>query len=157
MDYQRRLGERLRSIRTQQDLTLQDVEERSGGRWKAVVVGSYERGDRAVSLAKLAELARFYGVPVAELLPEPPQDEVEPSSASPPPRVVLDLTALEQQLEPGLEPVSRYAHTIQLQRGDYNGRILTLRGTDLNSLAVLYGVTTEELIDRLRRTGLLAG
>jgi transcriptional regulator with XRE-family HTH domain len=60
---------KLRAIRQQQGLSLHGVEQKSGGRWKAVVVGSYERGDRAVTVQKLAELADFYGVPVAELLP----------------------------------------------------------------------------------------
>ena len=69
-DYAHALGARLRSIRAQQGLSLHGVEEKSEGRWKAVVVGSYERGDRAVTVAKLAELAEFYGVPVAELLPD---------------------------------------------------------------------------------------
>ena len=69
-DYAHALGARLRSIRAQQGLCLHGVEEKSEGRWKAVVVGSYERGDRAVTVAKLAELAEFYGVPVAELLPD---------------------------------------------------------------------------------------
>ena len=50
------------------DLSLHGVEEKSDNRWKAVVVGSYERGDRAVTVQKLAELADFYGVPVSELL-----------------------------------------------------------------------------------------
>src|SRR5690606_22454217 len=54
---QRALGARLREARRARGLTLQDVEERSGGRWKAVVIGSYERGDRAVSAARLTELA----------------------------------------------------------------------------------------------------
>ena len=69
-DYAKSLGARLRSIRQQQGLSLQGVEEKSAGRWKAVVVGSYERGDRAVTVSRLAELADFYRVPVAELLPE---------------------------------------------------------------------------------------
>src|SRR5205809_7583540 len=69
-DYAKSLGARLRSIRQQQGLSLQGVEEKSAGRWKAVVVGSYERGDRAVTVSRLAELAEFYRVPVAELLPE---------------------------------------------------------------------------------------
>ena len=46
------------------------VEATSEGRWKAVVVGSYERGDRAVTVQRLAELAEFYGVPLVELLPD---------------------------------------------------------------------------------------
>ena len=69
-EYAKSLGARLRSIRQQQGLSLQGVEEKSSGRWKAVVVGSYERGDRAVTVSRLAELADFYRVPVAELLPE---------------------------------------------------------------------------------------
>src|SRR5438067_13757931 len=69
-EYAKSLGARLRSIRQQQGLSLQGAEEKSAGRWKAVVVGPYERGDRAVTVSRLAELADFYRVPVAELLPE---------------------------------------------------------------------------------------
>ena len=64
------LGAKLRAVRSQQGLSLHGVEEKSQGRWKAVVVGSYERGDRAVTVQRLSELAEFYGVPVGELLPE---------------------------------------------------------------------------------------
>jgi transcriptional regulator with XRE-family HTH domain len=46
-EFAKQLGARLRAIRQQQGLSLQGVEEKSGGRWKAVVVGSYERGVRA--------------------------------------------------------------------------------------------------------------
>src|SRR5258708_40280361 len=67
--YAKALGQRLRAIRVQQGLSLHGVEEKSRGRWKAVVVGSYERGDRAVTGQRLSELAEFYGVPVHELLP----------------------------------------------------------------------------------------
>jgi len=63
------LGARLRDVRQREGLSLQRVEQRSGGRCKAVVVGSYDRGDRAVTVQKLAELARFYGVPMSLLLP----------------------------------------------------------------------------------------
>ena len=73
-DYSRALGARLRAIRNQQGLSLQGVEDKSHGRWKAVVVGSYERGDRAVTVQRLSELAVFYGVPVSELLPDPPAE-----------------------------------------------------------------------------------
>jgi hypothetical protein len=41
-EYAKSLGARLRSIRQQQGLSLQGVEEKSAGRWKAVVVGSYD-------------------------------------------------------------------------------------------------------------------
>lgn len=63
------VGEKLRLVRRERAWSLQTVEEKSGGRWKAVVVGSYERADRAITIARLLELADFYGVPVTEFLP----------------------------------------------------------------------------------------
>lgn len=68
-DYQRQLGARLRHVRQSLGLSLFAVEEKSGGVWKAVVIGSYERGDRAITVARLSSLAAFYGVPVPSLLP----------------------------------------------------------------------------------------
>ena len=155
LEYQRRLGGRLRAIRQQQGLTLQQVEELSGGRWKAVVVGSYERGDRAVSVAKLAELSEFYNVPVSELLPKEDLNAVRTTAAAA--KVMLDLRKLSRSdLDPDLRPVSRFAHTIQLQRGDFNGNVLTIRGEDLRALSVIYGTDPEELVIRLEDEGVLA-
>src|SRR5712671_7428183 len=88
-DYAKALGAKLRGIRQQQGLSLHGVEQKSAGRWKAVVVGSYERGDRAVTVSRLAELAEFYRVPVAELLPE--GSGVRHESAG---KIVLDLEKL---------------------------------------------------------------
>ncbi|HEY4631271.1 MAG TPA: helix-turn-helix transcriptional regulator, partial [Blastococcus sp.] len=89
-DYSRALGARLRAIRNQQGLSLQGVEDKSHGRWKAVVVGSYERGDRAVTVQRLSELAVFYGVPVSELLPDPRPSSAVTSST----KIVLNLESL---------------------------------------------------------------
>ncbi len=154
--YQERLGERLRYIRQQQGLTLQQVEEKSGGRWKAVVVGSYERGDRAVSVAKLADLAAFFGVPIAELLPvgETPSP---PGPADAAPAVMVDLTRLSRDgaVESSLRPLVRYVSSVQVQRGDYNGQVLTLRRGDLRSLAIVLGLETEDLVEVLENRGLL--
>lgn len=156
-DYQRRLGSRLRAIRQQQGLTLQQVEEISSGKWKAVVVGSYERGDRAVSVAKLAELSEFYNVPVSELLPKEEMAAATAAAVAGPGRVMLDLRKLSRpDLDPELRPVSRFAHTIQLQRGDYNGNVLTIRGEDLRALSVIYGTDPEELVIRLEDEGIIA-
>ena len=153
-DYQKRLGARLRAIRQQQGLTLQQVEEVSGGRWKAVVVGSYERGDRAVSVAKLAELSEFYNVPVSELLPK---EDLPSSAQTATSKIMLDLRKLSRaDLDPELRPVSRFAHTIQLQRGDFNGNVLTIRGEDLRALSVIYGTDPEDLVIRLEDEGVLA-
>lgn len=146
-EYARALGGRLRAIRTQQGLSLHGVEEKSQGRWKAVVVGSYERGDRAVTVQRLSELAEFYHVPVSELLP----GALPGGAAEPPPRLVLDLEALSSVPPERSGPLQRYTATIQSQRGDYNGRVLSIRQDDLRTLAVIYDQSpsslTEELID----------
>src|SRR5438309_8251817 len=70
--YARRVGERLRAIRKQKGLSLQDVEGASNQEFKASVLGAYERGERAISVPRLQRLARFYSVPVDRLLPEDP-------------------------------------------------------------------------------------
>jgi transcriptional regulator with XRE-family HTH domain len=145
-EYAKALGARLRAIRTQQGLSLHGVEEKSRGRWKAVVVGSYERGDRAVTVQRLSELADFYGVPVSELLPEGHSTPAsEPAS-----RIIIDLEQLSSVPAEKAAPLARYAATIQSQRGDYNGRVLSIRQEDLRSLALIYdaspGALTEQLI-----------
>jgi transcriptional regulator with XRE-family HTH domain len=151
-DYARALGARLRAIRTQQGLSLHGVEKKSKGRWKAVVVGSYERGDRAVTVQKLAELADFYGVPVSELLPE----GRTASSATPAQKIVLNLERLFQLPPDQVGPLARYAQAIQSQRGDYNNKVLSIRGEDLRSLSIIYDLSEGELTERLIEWGVLA-
>lgn len=68
-DNTKAIGDKLRAARVRRGLSLAAVQEKSGGRWKGVVVGSYERGDRNITAAKLLELASFYDLPVSELLP----------------------------------------------------------------------------------------
>jgi transcriptional regulator with XRE-family HTH domain len=149
-DRQRTIGQRLRRIRHQQGLSLAEVEQRSAGAWKAVVVGAYERGDRAVTVTRLARLAAFYGVPLPELLPAP--READGGAAD---RIVLDLTRLEAVGPAAVTAVARFARRIQRLRGDHNGRVLTLRGADVSTLAVAVGEEPGKLVDTLRARGLL--
>jgi len=150
-EYAKALGTRLRAIRTQQGLSLHGVEEKSQGHWKAVVVGSYERGDRAVTVQRLAELADFYGVPVGELLPGASGS----AAVEPPPRIVIDLERLSGVPADQAAPLARYAATIQSQRGDYNGKVLSIRTEDLRSLAVIYDASPVALTDQLISWGVL--
>ncbi len=152
-DYAKALGARLRAIRQQQGLSLYGVEQKSRGRWKAVVVGSYERGDRAVTVSRLAELAEFYGVPLQELLPG--RSSTFGAGTEPSTRLVLDLERLgEIELEEA-SLLARYVASIQAQRGDYNGRVLSIRQEDLRTLAVLYDTPPSELAARFTSWGVL--
>jgi transcriptional regulator with XRE-family HTH domain len=67
--YAQALGANLRRARARSGLSLGAVEKLSGGAFKGVAVGSWERGDRAAPVSRLAQLARFYGVTVADILP----------------------------------------------------------------------------------------
>ena len=151
-NYAKALGMRLRAIRQQQGLSLQGVEEKSDGLWKAVVVGSYERGDRAVTVQRLSELAEFYGVPMNELLPG--AHELGAAREAPP-KLVLDIERLQQLDLNDAAPLSRFTASIQSMRGDYNGRVLSIRQEDLRSLAVIYDETPSQLTDQLISWGVL--
>ena len=63
------LGFRLRTARLQAGHSLGQVEKHSGGRFKAVSIGSYERGDRAITVQKITDYADWLGVPVSALIP----------------------------------------------------------------------------------------
>lgn len=152
-DYSRVLGDRLRKIRIQKNMSLQDVQTASEGRWKAAVVGAYERGDRNVTVTKLAELAEFYGVPVSEIIPD--DGPTAPGELPGRRRVVLDLESLDNVPVHDRDPISRFASAIQVQRGDFNGRVLTIREDDLMALALLYQTSANELARRLDDWGLL--
>lgn len=155
------LGERLRRVRQQQGSSLHDVEQRSGGELKASVVGAYERGERSVSITRLHRLADFYRVPVGELLPDPAEGshgghdtatEQSPSLALA--DVIVDLVALERS--PAADPaLLRYVESIQARRGDYNGRVLTVRSGDLDTLAAVLDTSPDDLRTRLTEAGIV--
>ena len=156
---QRALGGRLRSVRLQQGLSLAQVETASEGRWKAVVVGAYERGDRSVTIGRLAELASFYRIPLSHLLPVGADADDAPRVVTASDGVVLDLVRLRdaEVREDAVGAVARFADRICLLRGDHGGRVLTLRDADLRTLAMSAGMGTEELRARLAAELLVAG
>lgn len=155
-EFAKQLGARLRAIRQQQNLSLNAVQELSGGRWKAVVVGSYERGDRALTVVRLAELASFYDVPVSQIIPHTTVPAPKTSRGNNG-AIVIDLQTLRDLPEEQVGPLARFAKAIQDQRGDYNNRMLSIRREDLRSLAVIYDRVPESLLDLLREWGVLIG
>jgi transcriptional regulator with XRE-family HTH domain len=163
-NYARRVGERLRLIRKQKGLSLQEVEASSEQEFKASVLGAYERGERAISVPRLQRLARFYSVPVDQLLPR--EDEVGPDSVidlesgtvtrSGPDesKVIIDLHRLQSMGTGEAQLLTRYLGYIQVQRGDFNGRMLTVRRDDLRAIACLLDVNPDAARAKLEELGL---
>jgi transcriptional regulator with XRE-family HTH domain len=159
LDYSRRVGERLRAIRRQKRLSLHDVEANSDSEFKASVLGAYERGERSISVPRLHRLAQFYDVPVDQLLPVEEEGEVIDITDRALARQVdapptLDLQVLADQTGPEGAMLNRYIRTIQIQRQDFNGRMLTIRRDDLRAIACILGVPTDRASDRLDQLGL---
>jgi transcriptional regulator with XRE-family HTH domain len=168
--YAGKVGGRLRSIRRQKRLSLQDVEATSNQEFKASVLGAYERGERAISVPRLQRLARFYRVPVDQLLPGDDGPDFGPrpgdadliidlnrSAARSDEKVKLDLGAVERMQGAEAEMLARYLRMIQVQRGDFNGRVLTVRRDDLRAIACILDVTPELATARLDTLGLVFG
>jgi transcriptional regulator with XRE-family HTH domain len=154
--YAQQVGERLRNIRLQKGLSLHDVEERSTKEFKASVLGAYERGERSISVPRLQRLAMFYSVPVDHLLPRATRGDATPNGDSPEAvaeSVCIDLQALEDNGAPEAQALGRYLQLIQMQRGDFNGKMLTIRRDDVRALAAILAQSPEGLLRRLSELG----
>ncbi len=150
--FSRTVGARLRAVRRQRGMSLADVEERSEGRWSASALGAYERGFRNITVPRLHALAAFYDVPMAVLLGEPVADAAPLHSQS----IVLDLEALRKNAADS--PVMGFVNSIVVARGDFNGRVLSLRSDDLRALCALVGAdSVGEGVQILQGWGVLIG
>ena len=135
--------ENLRRIRAARGWTLSDVERKSHGRWKAVVIGSYERADRSLSIAKAIELADFYGVPLAYLLGIQSSTSLSHTTdQESPTRLMVDLRKISRSKQS--EKLSLFTAWITAQRQDWNGEVLTIRASDLSTLALLLNLSLIE-------------
>ena len=68
--------------------------------------------------------------------------------------VCIDLEALEGRSEPEARTLSRYLALLQTQRGDFNGKVLTIRRDDVRVLADIFDQSPGGLIERLDDLGL---
>ena len=174
--YARAVGSRLRAVRKQMRLSLQAVEAMSDQEFKASVLGAYERGERAISVPRLQRLAKLYDVPVDQLLPQDddanrwgPAGEREGNGHTEGPtrarrqmrqpwdgheKVTIDLTKLNSVSGPERDLLRRFLSMIQVQRQDFNGRMITIRAEDLRAIACLFGVTPDAMSRRLDELGL---
>ena len=152
------VSSRVRAIRIAKGLTLHEVEVASNRRIRAVVLGSYERGDRTLSVRMAIVIAEFYGVPLSYLLEEP---EKPAGKANP---VTLDLrrfriimadSTLPLRINSTLRSAVTFTGEIVKLRNDWNGELISLRSSDLTLLAAAIGIHQNELEEILRSHRLL--
>ena len=149
------IAQRLREIRTAKGLSLRDVQIASAGKIPAVVLGSYERADRALSVGRAIQIAEFYGLPLTYL----PASIKEYGES-----IVIDLRRLRLLAgdqssisDEGIHvrTVTTYIAGIINKRNDWNGEVLTVRADDVEFLATALGGTRKSLIEILRRNKIL--
>ncbi len=154
--YSQQVGDRLRAIRKQKRLSLQEVEAQSSHEFKASVLGAYERGERALSVPRLDRLAQFYAVPIEQLLPrEISGSEVAALESPENKKLAIDVSKLMQLSGSPFEMLARYLRLIQVQRQDFNGRVITVRGDDTRAIAAMLDVPVDQVGDRLLALDLL--
>ena len=131
---------RLRAIRISRSLSLSDVEALSKGGLKAVVLGSYERGARTLSVKRAITIAALYDVPLSQLFTE--ELPVDVISAE---RTVIDLRAVNKRAHDATHPsyenyllLARLAQRVVRSRQDWNGEVLSIRQSDMETISVLF-------------------
>jgi len=68
----------------------------------------------------------------------------------------IDLSKIDSVQAPEASVLGRYVNMIQMARGDFNGKILTVRGDDVRALAAVLDTTPDVLSARLEELGLRA-
>ena len=144
------ISARLRSIRRTRGLTLSDVERESKGVIKAIALGSYERGDRCLSISKAIVIANHYQLPLAYLLTGQRESKEKRSS------LIIDVYRLkkliaETQSEQSITTTIIYSFLTGIikKRQDFNAQVLSLRESDCHYLTMILGCSTNEILEIL--------
>ena len=152
--YAELVGEKLRRMRQDRGLSLQEVCAKSGGSFVVSTLSAYERGKRSLSLERLCELANIYGQsPMSMLDIEDSPEYQRTLTTSGPLRIRLDnLDRLEPEER---RPLETYLAFLRELRNDPSRELLTIRREDLAYLSALYGVRPQALKDYLEKEGIL--
>ena len=158
-------------MRRQKRLSLQAVEKASSLEFKASVLGAYERASgrsrsrgcsawpgctacRWTSCCRptgASRRARAAGAGLPHANGERPDPEGKPF------KVVVDLLRLSEVQGPERELLRRFLASVQVQRQDFNGEVLTIRSEDLRVMASMLGQSLATLLKRLEELGVLRG
>lgn len=152
--YAELVGEKLRRMRQERGLSLQEVCARSGGSFVVSTLSAYERGKRSLSLERLSELAAIYGQsPTTVLDLDAETGPRRATGGGSPLRISLD--RLEKLAPEERRPLETYLAFLRELRNDPAREVLTIRKDDLAYLSALYGVRPQSLKDYLEKEGVL--
>jgi transcriptional regulator with XRE-family HTH domain len=148
------VGEKLRKMRQERGMSLQEVCSLSGGSFVVSTLSAYERGKRSLSLERLHELAGIYGQSPNTLLDVDNEPHLQRSIAGNTPlRIRLEsLAALSLEER---RPLETYLEFLRQLRNDPARDMLTIRKEDLVYLSSLYGVRPQALKDYFEKEGVL--
>ena len=139
---------KLREIRRAKSLSLKDVELLSNSSIKAVVLGSYERGARSLSVKRAISLAELYQIPVSELFGASP--EASPRTS---PKLLLDLKLVrsrsknsEHHYVDKYRDLMRLLEKITYSRQDWNGEVISIRESDISTMSLLLKMSENEVL-----------
>jgi transcriptional regulator with XRE-family HTH domain len=152
--YAELVGEKLRRIRQERGMSLQEVCALSEGSFVVSTLSAYERGKRSLSLERVCELASIYGQsPMFVLDVQGERDSPGPATGNCPLRIRLD--GLEKLAPEERRPLETYLCFLRELRNDPTRDVLTIRKDDLAYLSTLYGVRPQALKDYLEKEGVL--
>ena len=129
---------RLRRLRESRLLSLLEVEKLSQGSVTAISLGSYERGDRQVSVAKLIQIANVYQVPVTEFFTNPQLESTQIS-------ITIDIRKIIKSTDTQELKVIEVIRRIAKQRNDWNGEVMSLRSCDQAHLELFTGMNKDQV------------
>jgi len=153
--YAELVGEKLRRMRQERGLSLQEVCDRSGGSFVVSTLSAYERGKRSLSLERLSELASIYGQSPTSILDIESEPDFQQRSITSNGPLRISLQSLERLDPEERRPLETYLTFLRQLRNDPSRELLTIRKEDLVYLSSLYGVRPTALKDYLEKEGVL--
>lgn len=144
--FDRTIGAVLRRARRAEGLSLQEVAQRSGGRFKTSTVAGYERGERSISLQRFSALAGFYHRLPDQLLAEALED-LYPEVRR---RVAIDQSRLDLVEQPARDVVGRMLRRVRENRTGPESEVVTIRSGDLRIAILRSGEDSGAVLQKLR-------
>lgn len=145
--YQRTLGDELRRARKRRGWTRKDLQENLRTEISLQTLATYELGTRQCSVVRFVELCIALGEQPDELLARAHRRVYAGAEQG---RVRVNLRSLADDEQPELNPFRRWASN-RLHESPGSRSELFLDVSALEQLAELCGLSTVDLIDRLRR------